>query len=94
VADPVHLVRNVAKHDGGANVAAIEDALTTDTVVLISWVTPEGSRRDRVESRTITDEATLVIDTRLVAVRRVGSAFACPRKSDGSDPLERLLKKS
>lgn len=42
--NPVHLVGNVAQHDGGANIAAVEDALTTDTVVLISRVTPEGMR--------------------------------------------------
>lgn len=32
---PVECVRDVAKHDGGANVAAIENALAANTVVLI-----------------------------------------------------------
>lgn len=35
---PVKLVRDVAKHHRSTNVAAIENALTADTVVLIVWV--------------------------------------------------------
>jgi hypothetical protein len=31
---PVKLVGNVAKHDSGANITTIKDALTTDAVVL------------------------------------------------------------
>lgn len=32
---PVARSRDVAKHDGGSNIAAVENALTADTVVLI-----------------------------------------------------------
>ena len=32
---PVAISRDVAEHDGGANIAAVEDTLTADTVVLI-----------------------------------------------------------
>jgi len=35
---PVAICRDVAEHDRGANIAAVEDALTTDTVMLILGV--------------------------------------------------------
>jgi hypothetical protein len=35
---PVKLVGDVAKHDGGANIAAVQDALTADAVVLVCRV--------------------------------------------------------
>lgn len=64
---PIHLVGNVAQHDRGADIAAIENALAADTVVLISWVTlvwaVEGAR-----GRTITNKTTLVINARLGTV--------------------------
>jgi len=66
---PVHLVGDVAKHDGGANVTAIEDAVAANTVVLVVRMTVEVGTRILVRSRTIADETTLVIDTRLGAMR-------------------------
>lgn len=87
---PVHLVGNVAQHDGGAHITAIENALTADTVVLVSWVTlvrtVEGA-----SGGTVADEATLVIDARLGAVGRVHGSLARPRCRLGDGPTECLL---
>jgi hypothetical protein len=90
--NPVHLVGYVAKHDGGAHVAAIEDALAANTVVLVSGMTIEGLTGERVDSRAIADETTLIIDTRLDAVGRVDGAVASPESRVESDPLERFLE--
>lgn len=78
--EPVHLVGNVAKHDGGANVAAVKDALAANTVVLVMRMAAScgDSVGVRIPSRTISDNATLIIDTRLVTVRRVESTRAGP----------------
>ena len=39
MAYPVHLVGDVTQHDSGADIAAIEDPLAADAVVLVGWVT-------------------------------------------------------
>jgi hypothetical protein len=88
---PVHLVRDVAKHDGGADVAAIEDALTTNAIVLVCWMAIERRTRVRVDGSTITNEATLIVDTRLGTMRRVGGTITGPVSSDVGGPLERFL---
>ena len=75
---PVERVRNVAKHHRSADVAAIEDALTADTVVLVSWVTV-GWRIERIGGRAVANEASLVVNARLDAVRRVWGWLARPR---------------
>lgn len=67
---PVELVGNVAKHDGGAHIAAIEDALTADTIVLIVWVTISVNTGELISCRTIANNATLVINARLDALGR------------------------
>lgn len=64
---PVNLVGDVAKHDGGANIAAVEDALTADTVVLVGgmavvWV---HRRHGAAEDCTEAGDATLVVGVRL-----------------------------
>jgi hypothetical protein len=91
---PVHLVGDVAKHDGGAHIVAVEDGITADTVVLVGRVTIERLSRERVDGQTVSDDATLIIDTRLGAMRRIECALAGPRGRVDSDPLERLLRKS
>jgi hypothetical protein len=91
---PVHLVRNVAKHDGGAHIATVEDALATNTVVLVRWVTRIGVDRPSICGRTKVDEATQIINTRLSATRGVGGVGTGPRNCNDSDPLEGLLDKS
>lgn len=65
---PVHLVGDVAQHDSGADITAIEDPLTADAVVLVGWVTLV---RAVVEGRgrTVTNEAALIIDARLGTMR-------------------------
>lgn len=92
---PVHLVGDVAQHDGGANIAAIEDALATNTVVLISWM--EASVDILVvaidkASSTVTGNAALLIDARHGAMRRVASTLTNPEGSLIRGPLEVLLR--
>lgn len=89
---PVHLVRDVAQHNSGADITAIKDALPADTIVLISWVTlvlaVEGT-----SGRTVTDEATLIINARLRAVRRVQGALASPSDRLNNSPPKGLLRR-
>jgi hypothetical protein len=89
---PVHLVGDVAQHDGSADIAAVKDALTADTVVLVSWMTlvwtVEGA-----DSRAVADKAALVIDARLRVVRRVHGSLARPRGRLSDSPTEGLLRR-
>jgi hypothetical protein len=91
---PVKLVGNVAKHDGGANIAAVEDALTADAVVLVCRVAVVWlHRRHRgTKSRTEADDATLVVHARLDATWGVDGAFAGVQGRLGSEPLKGLLQ--
>jgi hypothetical protein len=88
---PVHLVGDVAKHDRGAHVATVKNALAANTVVLVCRMTIEGMTSERVDSRSVSDEATLVIDTRLDMMWRVDRAVAGPQSRAHSNPLKRLL---
>ena len=89
---PVHFVGDVAQHDGSADIAAVENALTADTVVLVGWVTlvwaVEGA-----SSRTVTDKTTLIVDARLRAVGRVHGSLARPRRRLVNSPTEGLLSR-
>jgi hypothetical protein len=77
--NPVQLIGDVAEHDRSANIAAIKDALATDTVVLICWMTIVWVTTEGVGSRAITDKTTLIINARLDAMRRVDRALARPK---------------
>jgi hypothetical protein len=95
---PVHLVGDVAQHDGGTNIAAIEDAFTTDSVVLISRV--ETNRADVfsgkgivVVSSTVSGNAALVVDARHGAMGRAAWTLTTPQRRLISHPLECLLQR-
>lgn len=87
---PVHFVGDVPQHDRGADIAAIENALATDTVMLISWVSLVRAVV-RGSGRTVSNKATLIVNTRLGAMRGVHSSLARPRRSLGDSPTEGVL---
>lgn len=77
---PVHLVGDVAQHDGGTNITAIKDPFTTNAVVLIRRMTV-SCRSRTVEWRRSSpeaNEATLIVNARLGTVRRVGGTLSRP----------------
>lgn len=89
---PVHLVGDVAKHDGGANIGAVQDTVTRDTVVLISWVwvllvlVLEGAT-----GSTKANNASLRVNRRVVAMRRGGRTVTVVQLGVDSDPLVHML---
>lgn len=63
---PVKLVGNVAQHDGSANIGAIKNAVTADTIVrVVDVATVKVNQRSKTEL----GEATTIIDAWLAAMR-------------------------
>ncbi len=89
---PVHFVGDVAQHDGCTDVTAVKNALTADTVVLISRVALVRAI-EGASGRTITNETALVINTRLGAVGRVDGSLARPRSRLSDHPTEGFLQR-
>jgi hypothetical protein len=105
---PVQRVRDVSKHDGSSNVAAIENALAADAVVLVmGMVAVTRVIATRIElsvqagvmttrgSRVVTrEEATLGVDARQVT-RRAHQRLTSPAADvNSSGPKEGLLRES
>lgn len=88
---PVHLIWDVAQHNCGTNIGAVEDALAADTIVLICWMTVDSLNWQRVWSRTVADQATFVVHARLRTAGRVKSALTSPMTWVDGDPLEGVL---
>ena len=90
--NPVQLVRDVSKHHSGADIAAVEDALTTDTVMLVVRMVMVRRSRVLVRRRPIANETALVVDTRLGTVGRVQGTLSGPEGWANGAPLEGLLQ--
>jgi tetrahydrodipicolinate N-succinyltransferase len=98
---PVELVRDVAKHHRSANIAAIQDTLTANTVVLIMRMTVvSGARvtvrsvvdgRHGVRSCSELGKTTLFVDAGLGTVGRMSRPRTNPVDGLDGAPLEGLL---
>lgn len=88
---PIHLVGDVAQHDGSTNITAVKNAIAADTVVCIRRVTVDRGRRQRVRSRTVTNETAFIVHARLSTRRRVQTTLSSPMARVDRDPLKGVL---
>jgi hypothetical protein len=97
---PVKLVGDVAKHDSGANITTIKDALTTDAVVLVVGMAVTARATtipvrlvdlNGVGRRSVLLKAAHGVDVGLVPMRGVHSALAEPSRGLNRAPLIGLL---
>jgi len=96
---PVKLVRNVAKHDCSADIATVEDTLTTNTVVLIvrvrslvrATIRPSIRKLNVNSSRAVAKEPTECVDARLEPMRGCHGTLTSPGSRLKGAPVEGVL---